>query len=69
MNGDANRFEQCCVEHRDRLKRMVRLRLDPRLHGRIDASDVLQEALLEASSRLDEYRQNPASRCSSGCGS
>ena len=60
MNGDADHFELCCVEHRDRLRRMVRLRLDPRLHGRIDPSDVLQEALLEAALRLDEYRRNPA---------
>jgi RNA polymerase sigma-70 factor (ECF subfamily) len=34
---------------------MVALRLDPRLHGRIDASDVIQEAYLEASTRLPDY--------------
>ncbi len=41
--------------HRDRLKRMVALRLDPRLQGRIDPSDVIQEAYLEAATRLAEY--------------
>jgi RNA polymerase sigma-70 factor (ECF subfamily) len=34
---------------------MVALRLDQRLHGRIDASDVIQEAYLEAWHRLPEY--------------
>jgi RNA polymerase sigma-70 factor (ECF subfamily) len=34
---------------------MVSLRLDPRLHGRIDPSDVIQEAFLAASVQLDEY--------------
>jgi RNA polymerase sigma-70 factor (ECF subfamily) len=48
-------FDRC----RDRLRRMVDLRLDRRVQARIDASDVLQEAFLEASQRLDEYRANP----------
>jgi RNA polymerase sigma-70 factor (ECF subfamily) len=38
---------------------MVALRLDPRLHGRIDPSDVIQETYLEASARLAEYMQKP----------
>ena len=42
-------------QHRERLKRMVRLRLDPRLQGRVDASDVLQDAYLEASRRYETY--------------
>jgi RNA polymerase sigma-70 factor (ECF subfamily) len=46
--------------HRDRLRRMVALRLDQRLQGRIDPSDVIQEAYLEASVRLPEYLRNPA---------
>jgi RNA polymerase sigma-70 factor, ECF subfamily len=41
--------------HRDRLRRMVALRLDDRLRGRIDPSDVIQEAFLEASGRRHEY--------------
>jgi RNA polymerase sigma-70 factor (ECF subfamily) len=39
---------------------MVALRLDPRLQGRIDASDVIQETYLEASTRLAEYLRRPA---------
>ncbi|HEV3436764.1 MAG TPA: sigma-70 family RNA polymerase sigma factor [Gemmata sp.] len=46
-------------EHRPRLRRMVALRLDPRLHGRIDPSDVIQDTYLEASARLAEYLQKP----------
>src|SRR5437588_4616935 len=46
--------------HRKRLRRMVALRLDPRLQGRIDASDVIQDAFLEASLRLPEYLRRPA---------
>jgi RNA polymerase sigma-70 factor (ECF subfamily) len=38
---------------------MVALRLDQRLHGRIDASDVIQEAYLEAWHRLPEYLRQP----------
>jgi RNA polymerase sigma-70 factor (ECF subfamily) len=40
---------------RDRLRRMVALRLDPRLQRRLDPSDVIQEAYVEAAARLDEY--------------
>jgi RNA polymerase sigma-70 factor, ECF subfamily len=45
--------------HRQRLRRMVALRLDRRLQGRVDASDVIQEAFLEASVRLPEYLRAP----------
>jgi RNA polymerase sigma-70 factor (ECF subfamily) len=45
--------------HRARLRRMVALRLDRRLQGRVDASDVIQEAFLEASARLPEYLRQP----------
>jgi RNA polymerase sigma-70 factor (ECF subfamily) len=45
--------------HRERLRRMVALRLHPRLQGRIDASDVIQETYLEASARQADYMRNP----------
>jgi RNA polymerase sigma-70 factor (ECF subfamily) len=41
--------------HRGRLRRMVALRLDPRLAARVDPSDVVQETLAEADRRLEEY--------------
>jgi RNA polymerase sigma-70 factor (ECF subfamily) len=39
---------------------MVVLRADPRMKGRIDPSDVLQDAYLEAVRRLPEYLRDPA---------
>ena len=56
---DPERFGALLEELRPRLRRMVALRLDPRLHGRIDPSDVIQETYLEASARLAEYVQKP----------
>lgn len=53
--GDARALEELFERHRERLLRMVRLRLDHRLRGRVDASDVLQETHLEAWRRLAEY--------------
>ncbi len=39
---------------------MIGLRLDPALAGRVDASDVVQDVLLEASRRLADYLRQPA---------
>ena len=46
-------------EHRDRLRRMVELRIDARLRARVDASDVLQEAFLDVARDLDAYLKDP----------
>jgi RNA polymerase sigma-70 factor (ECF subfamily) len=45
--------------YRDRLRRMVDLRLDPRLRARLDASDVLQEAFRDVADDLDVYLADP----------
>lgn len=45
--------------HRAPLRRMIDLRLDPALAARVDASDIVQDVLLEAHRRLSEYLQNP----------
>jgi RNA polymerase sigma-70 factor (ECF subfamily) len=58
--GDPQRWGELLTRHKERLRRMVALRLDHRLQGRLDASDVLQEAYLEAWGRLEEYVRNPA---------
>lgn len=42
------------ARYRDRLDRMVSFRLDPRLVGRVDPEDVLQEAFIEAARRFDQ---------------
>jgi RNA polymerase sigma-70 factor (ECF subfamily) len=53
--GDEQARSQLFALHRQRLRTMVRLRLDCRLAGRIDPSDVLQEAYLDFARRLPEY--------------
>src|SRR5262249_43283767 len=45
--------------HRDRLRRMVALRLDHRLNGRVSPSDILQEAYIDALRRLPHYFAKP----------
>jgi RNA polymerase sigma-70 factor (ECF subfamily) len=45
--------------YRERLRRVVRLRLDRRLQGRVDSDDVLQEAFVDFQSRAAEYAQKP----------
>ncbi len=53
--GDAGVLGDLLALHRDRLKSMVQLRMDRRMQGRIDASDVIQDACLEAATRVEEY--------------
>lgn len=57
--GDRESCGALMNKHRDRLVRMVSLRLDHRLRGRLDPSDVVQEACLEATARLQEYLAKP----------
>jgi RNA polymerase sigma-70 factor (ECF subfamily) len=57
--GDQPAWGVLLARYRDRLRRMVALRLDRRLQGRVDASDVIQDAMIDASHRLADYRQNP----------
>jgi RNA polymerase sigma-70 factor (ECF subfamily) len=57
--GEASAIDELFTRHRERLRRMVRMRLDGRLHGRIDESDVIQDAFVEASHRLNDYLTSP----------
>jgi RNA polymerase sigma-70 factor, ECF subfamily len=58
QNGDQQALVALFTRYHDRLQRMVRLRLDRRLQGRIDPSDVLQDAYLDVARRADEYIAN-----------
>jgi RNA polymerase sigma-70 factor, ECF subfamily len=58
--GDERALTELFTRNRERLRRMVRLRLDRRLQGRIDPSDVLQDAYLEVARRSKEYLAQPA---------
>jgi RNA polymerase sigma-70 factor (ECF subfamily) len=57
--GDGQALAALFVLHRDRLVRMVRLRLDRRLQGRVDPDDVLQDAYFVMAKRFAEYVANP----------
>lgn len=57
--ADATAVGELFHRHHDRLRRMVCLRLDHRLQGRLNPSDVLQEAFLEYARALPEYVKKP----------
>ena len=58
-SGDEKALIELFSRHRERLRQMIRLRLDRRLRGRLDSSDVLQEAYLEIAQRAREYLAQP----------
>jgi RNA polymerase sigma-70 factor (ECF subfamily) len=58
--GDRLAFEELFARHRAYLRQVVEFRLDSRLRGRVDPSDVVQEAHLEAFRRLPDFlRRRP----------
>jgi RNA polymerase sigma-70 factor (ECF subfamily) len=57
--GDAGARSELLELHRDRLRRMVAIRLDKRLAARVDPSDIVQEAMRDAFERLGEYFSDP----------
>lgn len=59
--GDAAALGEAFERYRDRLRRIVRFRLDYRLAGRISESDVLQEVYIAAAKRLEYFGQNDMS--------
>jgi RNA polymerase sigma-70 factor (ECF subfamily) len=59
-SGQRGPIDLLLQRHRPFLRRVVKLRLDPRLRARVDPSDVVQEAQLEAGRRLEAYLRQPA---------
>ncbi len=57
--GDDSAVERLLTVHREPLRRMIDLRLDPALAARVDASDIVQDVLLEAHRRLQDYLRKP----------
>jgi RNA polymerase sigma-70 factor (ECF subfamily) len=57
--GDRESWGALLTRHQARLRRMVAFRMDPRLQGRIDAADVIQEVYLAAWKHLDDYLRQP----------
>ncbi|MBI3860530.1 MAG: sigma-70 family RNA polymerase sigma factor [Planctomycetia bacterium] len=57
--GEPSAVNQLLERHREGLRNMIRTRMDQKLARRIDASDVVQDVMLEASQRLDAYIRDP----------
>jgi RNA polymerase sigma-70 factor (ECF subfamily) len=57
--GDAAAVNELLDRHRANLRRLVQLRLDRALSRRVDASDIVQDVLLEANHRLNDYLADP----------
>jgi RNA polymerase sigma-70 factor (ECF subfamily) len=58
-DGDGASWGALLTRHEGRLRRMIAFRLDPRLQGRIDPDDVIQEVNLAASEHLADYLGRP----------
>src|SRR5207344_241668 len=58
--GDEAAWGALLMEHEGRLCRMAAFWLDPRLQGRFDAVDVIQDAYLEATANRDVYFRQPS---------
>ena len=57
--GDRDAWGALLTQHAERLRRVASFRLNPRLQGRIDAADVLQETFVAATERRAEFFQVP----------
>lgn len=57
--GDASAIDRLLTRHRESIRRLVDLRLDPAVRQRLDASDIVQDVLIEAHRRLSDYLADP----------
>jgi RNA polymerase sigma-70 factor (ECF subfamily) len=58
-SGDPRSWAELVKRYRSRLRRMVSFRMDARLQGRVDPSDVVQDVCLEAWQHLGSYVSQP----------
>lgn len=58
-DGDSDAVNFLIDRHRDSVHRLVQMRLDQKIKQRIDVSDVVQDVMIEASRRLEDYLANP----------
>jgi RNA polymerase sigma-70 factor (ECF subfamily) len=58
-DGDSQAVNRLMDRHREAVRRMIQMRLDQAVARRVDASDVVQDVLMEASQRLKDYLANP----------
>jgi len=57
--GDRAAVNRLLERHRNSLRKLIQLRLDRKIAQRVDASDVVQDVLLEANTRLQDYLSDP----------
>jgi RNA polymerase sigma-70 factor (ECF subfamily) len=57
--GAPGAVDELLREFREPLRRVIDLRLDPAIARRVDASDIVQDVLIEANQRLTEYLKHP----------
>ncbi len=58
--GDSRAIEHLLDRHRESLRRMIGMRLDQKIKRRVDVSDVVQDVMIEANRRLQDYLANPS---------
>jgi RNA polymerase sigma-70 factor (ECF subfamily) len=58
-SGEAEAVDRLFQEFREPLRQVVGMRIDPVLARRVDASDIVQDVMIEANKRLAEYLQSP----------
>lgn len=58
-DGDTTAIDALLERHRAALRRMIALRMDHVLERRVDASDIVQDVLIDANRRLPDYLENP----------
>lgn len=58
-DGDQGAVDRLLGRHREALAKMIGMRLDREISRRVDASDIVQEVLLEAHQRLQAYIKKP----------
>jgi RNA polymerase sigma-70 factor, ECF subfamily len=57
--GDKEALGELFALHEERLRRLIELRLDGRLRGRLSQSDILQDTYIDAQKRLAHYLSKP----------
>ncbi len=59
IEGDEAVLAQLFERNRKRLRKVVDLRMDRRIRGRVNPSDVLQEAFIDLANQLPNYAKDP----------
>ena len=58
--GDLGAINSLLDRHRSSLRRMIQMRMDKVVQRRVDASDIVQDVMLEANRRLKDYLASPS---------